>query len=82
MTGCKAKFYNIIRDDVSKVVELEKVITQASADVAVRRKTYTCSSYTSYHKTIVSIEFAIAIDKWFPLVFLNRPFYRYGGHIE
>lgn len=55
-TGCKAKFYTIIRDDGGKVVELEKVNTQASADVAVRRRTYTCSSYTSYHKTIVSIE--------------------------
>ena len=34
----------------------------------MRRRTYTCSSYTSYHKTIVSIEFGKDIEKWFPLV--------------
>lgn len=52
MTGCKAKLYTIIRDEEGKVAELEKVNTQASSDVVVRRRTYTCSSYTSYHKTI------------------------------
>ena len=40
MTASKAKFYIIIRHDGGKVVKLEKVNTQASADVAVRR-TYT-----------------------------------------
>ena len=29
MTGCKAKFYTIIRDEEGKVAELEKVNTQA-----------------------------------------------------
>ena len=28
MTGCKAKFYTIIRDEEGKVAELEKVNTQ------------------------------------------------------
>lgn len=65
MTGCKAKFYTITRDEEGKVAELEKVNTQASSDVMVRRRTYTCSSYTSYHKTIVSIEFGKDIEKWF-----------------
>ena len=74
MTGCKAKFYTIIRDEGGKVAELEKLNSQESADVAVRRRTYTCSSYTSYHKTIVSIEFGKAIEKWFPLVLLNYNF--------
>ncbi|CAH3119630.1 unnamed protein product [Porites lobata] len=67
MTGCKAKFYTIIRDEEGKVTELEKVNTQTSSDVVVKRRTYTCSSYTSYHKTIVSIEFGKDIEKWFPL---------------
>lgn len=53
-----------------------KRYTQASADVAVGRRTYTCSSYTSYHKTIVSIEFAKDVEKWFPLVLLNYNFDR------
>ena len=44
-----------------------------SADVAVKR-TYTCSSYTSNHKTIVSMEFAKDIEKWFPLALLNYNF--------
>lgn len=74
MTGCKAKFYTIIRDEEGKVTELEKVNTQTSSDVVVKRRTYTCSSYTSYHKTIVSIEFGKDIEKWFPLVLLNYNF--------
>lgn len=76
MTGCKAKFYTIIRDNGGKVVELEKVDAHASTDVAVKRRTnmYTCSSYTPYHKTIVSIEFAKDIEKWFPVVLLNYNF--------
>lgn len=53
MTGCKAKFYSIERNEDGKVVELDKVNSQACADVAVRGRTYICSSYTSYHKTIV-----------------------------
>ena len=63
MIGHKAKFYTIIRDDGGKVVKLEKVKAQASADVEVRRRTCTCPSHTSYHKTIVSIEFAEDIEK-------------------
>ena len=74
MTGCKAKFYTIIRGDGGKVVELEKVNTQTSAAVAVKKRAYTCSSYTSYQKTIVSIEFAKDIEKWLPLVLLNYNF--------
>ena len=73
MTGCKAKFYTIIRDEEGKVAELEKVNTQASSDVVVRRRTYTCSSYTSYHKTIVSIEFGKDIEKWFSNNFDGEP---------
>ena len=37
MTGCKAKFYTIIRDEGGKVAELKKLNSQESADVAVRR---------------------------------------------
>ena len=44
MTGCKAKFYTIIKDEEGKVVELEKVNSQACADVSVRRRTYTSLS--------------------------------------
>lgn len=74
MTGCKAKFYTIIKDEEGKVVELEKVNSQACADVSVRRRTYTCSSFTAYHRTIVSIEFSRDINTWFPLVLLNYNF--------
>ena len=77
MTGCKAKFYSIERDENGKLVELDQVNGQACADVAVRRGTYICSSYTSYHKTIVCIEFATNIEKWFPLALLN---YNFDGH--
>lgn len=73
MTGCKAEFYTITRDEEGKVAELEKVNTQASSDVVVRRRTYTCSSYTSYHKTIVSIEFGKDIEKWFSNNFDGEP---------
>lgn len=73
MTGCKAEFYTITRDEEGKVAELEKVNTQASSDVVVRRRTYTCSSYTSYHKTIVSIEFGKDIKKWFSNNFDGEP---------
>ena len=38
MTGCKTKYYTIIRGDGGKVVELEKVNSQASADVAVKKE--------------------------------------------
>lgn len=57
-----------------KWLSWKKVDAQASADVAVKRRTYTCSSYTSYHKTIVPIQFAKDIEKWFPLVLLNYNF--------
>ena len=50
MTGCKAKLYSIERDGDGKVVELDKVNSQACAHVAVRGRTYICSSDTSYHK--------------------------------
>lgn len=38
MTSCKAKFCTITRDDGGKVVELEKVSIQASAEVAVKEE--------------------------------------------
>lgn len=41
MTRCKAKFYTIIRDEGGKEAEVEKVNSQARADVAVRRRNYT-----------------------------------------
>ena len=74
MTGCKTKFYIAVKDEEGKVVELEKVNNEASSDVAVRRRTYMCSSCSSYHKTIVSIEFVKDIAKWFPLVLLDYHF--------
>ena len=74
MTGCKSKFYIVVKNEEDKVVELEKVNNEATSDVAVRRRTYMCSSCSSYHKTIVSIEFAKDIAKWFPLVLLDYHF--------
>ena len=76
MTGCRPKYYSIVKDENGRVVEMERVHGQSNSDVVVRRRTYTCSSYKWYHKTIVSIEFGKDIDKWFPLVLLH---YKYDG---
>ena len=74
MTGCRHKYYSIVKDESGRVAELERVHDQSNCDVVVRRKTYTCSSYKWYHKTIVSIEYGKEIDKWFPLVLLHYQF--------
>ena len=76
MTGCRPKYYTIDRDENGRVVEMERVRNEGNADVVVRRRSYTCSSYPLYHRTIVSIEFSKDIDKWFPLVLLH---YHYDG---
>ena len=73
MNGVKTKWFAILRDNGGRVTQLDKT-SRASADVAVKRRTYTCSSHASYHKTIVSIEFGNDIEKWFPLVLLNYHF--------
>lgn len=54
MTGCKTKFYIVVKDDDGRVVELEKVNNEVRSDVAVRRRTYTytCSSYAAYHSCL------------------------------
>lgn len=71
MTGCRPKYYSIVKDENARVVEME-----SHSDVVARRRTYTCSSYKQYHKTIVSIEFGKDIEECFPLVLLHH---RYDG---
>ena len=74
MTGCRPKYYSIVKDENGRVAELERVHDHSKCDVIVRRRTYTCSSYKWYHKTIVSIEYGKDIDKWFPRVLLHYQF--------
>ena len=74
MTGCRPKYYSIDKDENGRVAELERVHDHSNCDVLVRSRTYTCSSYKWYHKTIVSIEYGKDIDKWFPLVLLHYQF--------
>lgn len=45
MTGCRPKYYSIVKDENGRVTELERVHDQSNCDVVVRRRTYTCSSY-------------------------------------
>ena len=63
LTGCKRKFYTVVKDDDGKIVELEKVNNEERSAVAVKRRTYKCSSYAVYHQTVVSIEFVQEILK-------------------
>ena len=63
MTGCRPKYYSIVKDENGRVAELERGHDHSNCDVVVRRRTYTCSSYKWYHKTIVSIEYGKDIDK-------------------
>ena len=76
MTGCRPKYYSIVKDENGRVAELQRVHDQSNCDVVVRRRIYTCSLYQWYHKTIVSIEYGKDIDKWFPLILL---YYQFDG---
>ena len=74
MNGCKTKWYTIVKDDERKVTDLIKTDNEADSDVAVKRRTYSCSSSKLYHKTIVSVEFDKDIEKWYPIVLLHYYF--------
>lgn len=63
MTGARLKFFTVNKDG-SKVVRIEKVGTEQDAHIAIRRRSYIC---TSFKQTIVAIEYGREIEKWFPV---------------
>lgn len=75
MNGGKLKFFKVHKDG-DTVVSIKKVNTQEEADISIRRRKYVPQSCSTYHRTIIAIEFGKEIAKWYPLVLLS---YHYDG---
>ena len=69
MKGNKEKLYSVTKNSNGQVSSLCKVSSEA--DISVRRRLYTCKSCPQFHKTIVTIDSAKSIEKWFPLVLVH-----------
>ena len=75
MNGGKMKFSKVHKNR-DTVVSIEKVNTQEETDISIRRRKYVAQSCSTYHRTIIAVEYGKEIAKWYPLVLLS---YHYDG---
>ena len=69
------KFFKVHKDGHT-VVSIKKVHTQEDTDISIRRRKYVAQSCSTYHRTIIAVEYGKEIAKWYPFVLLS---YHYDG---